>query len=65
MPQESVKKILRIRELTQRVGLGRSTIYQLMSAGDFPRPLQLSPASVGWRIEEVDEWIESRARAAS
>jgi predicted DNA-binding transcriptional regulator AlpA len=40
-------------------GLGRTTRWRLMRAGDFPRPVK-----VGWRDlwseREIDEWIARR-----
>lgn len=42
--------------------LSRSTIRRMISRGEFPEPMQLSPGRVGWRREEVLEWLESRQR---
>ena len=47
-------RILRRTEALRYVGLGKTTLYKLISQGEFPRPLQLSPRAVGWRAEEVD-----------
>jgi prophage regulatory protein len=55
--------ILRIKEVTKAVGVHRATIYRLLAAGDFPRGLKLSERAIGWRSEEVQEWIEGRERA--
>jgi prophage regulatory protein len=54
-------RILRWREVAQRTGLSRPTIWRLVRAGTFPRPVQLSsPAAVGWIASEVDAWIATR-----
>ena len=53
-------KILRINGVIETTGLSRSTIYRFISAGTFPRPRQLGPQSVGWRVEDIDEWLASR-----
>ena len=45
-----------------RVGLSRSTVYQLMATRDFPASVRLTPNAVGWRSDDVDAWIESRPR---
>ena len=55
-------RILRLPEVLARVGLSRSTVYQLMAAGDFPASVRLTPHSVGWRSDDIDAWIASRAR---
>jgi prophage regulatory protein len=55
--------IIRLPALTARVGLIRSSIYRDIAAGDFPAPIKLGVRSVGWRTEDVDEWVASRPRA--
>jgi prophage regulatory protein len=56
------QKILKLPELQERVALKKTAIYGLMSAGLFPRPVQLSLRAVGWRSSEVEAWLESRPR---
>jgi prophage regulatory protein len=53
-------KILRLSEVINRTGLGRSSIYKLISEGLFPKSLPLFNRSVGWLESEIDEWILSR-----
>lgn len=55
--------IMRIREVMETVGIGRATIYRLLSRGDFPKPLKLGERSIGWREDEIQNWIEGRDRA--
>ena len=56
-------RVLRLREVLERVGLSKSTLWRLIKARQFPRPINLGPRAVGWIEEEVDEWISSRTRA--
>jgi prophage regulatory protein len=56
--------ILRRKQVQARTGLARSTIYQHIQAGTFPRPVQLGPRAVGWLESEVSEWIAERVRIA-
>ena len=61
---ENVEKqlsILRFRELKQIIPLSRSTIWRKVKAGEFPMPLALGKAAVGWRLSEVRAWIEAQA----
>lgn len=55
-------KILRLPQVIELVGLKRSAIYQLIQQGKFPRPVRLSKRAVGWRSDEIEAWIESRAK---
>lgn len=51
---------LRIKQVQDQTGLARSTIYKLMSEGDFPQPVKITPKSSAWVSNEVDDWKLSR-----
>lgn len=53
-------RIIRRHLVEDRTGLARSTIYQLISEGRFPRPVRLGGRSVGWPEEEIDAWLQER-----
>lgn len=55
--------LLRMPTVVRLTGLGRSTIYRLIAANEFPSPVRLSPRVVAWRREELDRWSEARAKA--
>jgi prophage regulatory protein len=55
--------ILRLPTVIVRTGLSRSTIYQRVSEGSFPKPLSIGARAVGWLESEIDEWLSSRLRA--
>lgn len=54
---------LRIASVVRVTGLGRSTIYRLMSADMFPCPVRLGPRAVAWRRSDVDRWSATRPPA--
>ena len=56
--------ILRRRQVEQRTGLSRSTLYQYMKDGYFPKPVPLGPRAVGWLESEVSDWIIMRIKSA-
>ena len=58
-------RILRRAEVLRYVGLGKTTLYELISREEFPRPVQLGPRAVGWRAEEVEAWLDSRQYVSS
>lgn len=50
-------RLIRLPEVQDRVGLGRSTIYRWMAEGKFPKPVQLGGFTVAWPEHEIVEWI--------
>jgi len=56
--------ILRLNAVTSRTGLSRSSIYEQISRGLFPRPISLGKRSVGWLDADVNNWIEERIEAS-
>lgn len=53
-------KFLRLSDVIDRTGLGRSTIYRLIELGEFPRQVTITLKTVGWVEKEIDEWILSK-----
>ena len=56
-------RLLNRREVQQACGLSKSTLYRLMRSGYFPEPLKIGPKAIRWRLDEIQEWVESRPRA--
>lgn len=52
--------VLRLPDVIAKSGLCRSSIYQRIAEGDFPRQIILGPRSVGWIESEVQDWIDAR-----
>lgn len=50
-------RILRLRDVMEKTGLARSTVYKYIEAGTFPKPIDLGGRSVGWVDEEINDWI--------
>ncbi len=56
-------RILRLPEVLARIGLKRSTVYQFVADGKFPKPVRLGLRSVGWRESDVEKWVSARQLA--
>jgi prophage regulatory protein len=55
------ERLLRAREVyEERLHLSRSTFYNLVREGKFPRPVQITAQRVGWFERSVQAWILSR-----
>jgi prophage regulatory protein len=53
-------RIIKLKEVMDCTGLGRSSIYKQISNGKFPKSVSLGDRSVGWVDSEIEEWILSR-----
>lgn len=58
-------RVLRMRELVEKIGLRPSTVYELAAKGKFPRPFKIVEGgrAAGWLESEIDSWLSSRAAA--
>ena len=63
------KRFIRLREVKERVALSQSRIYDLVSHGDFPKPVKLGGVRKAskidsrtnyWLEHEVDHYIDAR-----
>jgi prophage regulatory protein len=57
-------KLYRLRDLSARIGLARSAIYQAIKDGRFPKPVRIGARAVAWRHQDVERWIAERQREA-
>jgi prophage regulatory protein len=62
MPEESdmTDKHLRRPAVQELTGLSRSTIYDLMAKGAFPRPVRLTTKAVAWPESAIADWLAQR-----
>ncbi len=42
--------LLRLRHVLAVTGLPRSTLYSYIAENNFPKPVQLGPRAVAWRV---------------
>lgn len=57
------KRLLRRPEVESTTGLPRSTIYRMMAANTFPKPINLGGRLVGWKESDIQKWIDDRIKA--
>lgn len=58
-------RIVRLAEVSKRVGLCRSSVWRMVKDGRFPPPRRLGTRAVGWRDVEIDEWLRTRKTTQS
>lgn len=54
-------RILRLPQVIELTGFSRSSIYSMMQDGDFPLSIKLGKRAVGWKEEDINKWVNSRA----
>jgi prophage regulatory protein len=54
MPDEA---ILRLPQVKALVGLSRSTIYDNVAAGCFPKQIKLTSHAAGWRVRDIRKYL--------
>ena len=58
-------RLLRLPEVMARVGLKRSSIYQRMSEGRFPKSRSLGPKCAVWVEVEIELWVNEVAQTTA
>jgi len=59
MNQQPLDRLLRIKEVMDQVGIGKTKIYDLLQLEDFPPPIKLGRYS-RWSQIEIQGWIEQQ-----
>ena len=57
-------RVIRLGEVKNQTGLGRSSIYSRMKAGTFPQSITLGARAVGWLESDIDDWIDAQVKAS-
>lgn len=57
-------RLLRLAEVESMVGAKRSTIYQLMKEGKFPKQITISRRFAAWPESAVLQWVQDRIAAS-
>jgi len=60
--ESASQSILRRRQVEQKTGLSRSTIYKRMNEGTFPPAVPLGRRMVGWRAGEIERFLANPSR---
>jgi len=55
---------LRRPQVEIRTGLKRSTIYQRIKDGTFPKPVRIGPRAVAWLETDVSQWQAAQVAAS-
>jgi hypothetical protein len=43
------------------IGVSRTTLWRMVQAGTFPRPVRITQRNCGFLLETVEAWMKTRA----
>ncbi len=55
-------RFIRTRQVLQMIGVGRTTLWKMVQAGCFPRPVRITERSAGYLLDSVEQWMRLRAQ---
>ena len=56
------ERLLRIRDVLQRLPISRTSLYDGIKLGLYPAPVQVGKRTVAWRESEINELINNFRR---
>jgi len=56
-------RIIRDKEVGWLTGLGKTSRWRMEHEGRFPARVRISAAAVGWKLSEIQAWLESLEKA--
>ena len=57
----AMRKLLRLKEVSELTGISRSRILRLVSEGKFVKPTHADlPIMTAWVSSDIEEWIEKQ-----
>ena len=55
-------KFLRLEQVREITQLSRSSIYRLMSTGEFPKQIPITSRQVVWVKSQVQDWCHKKVK---
>ncbi|MGL5289311.1 MAG: helix-turn-helix transcriptional regulator [Aeromonas sp.] len=56
-------RFIRMKEVCAKVGLAKSTLWELVARGQFPQKVYLGERTIAFIESEVDAWMAERIAA--
>ncbi|CAM3830063.1 AlpA family transcriptional regulator [Pseudoalteromonas sp. L23] len=55
-------KLIKLPQVIEKTSLSRSSIYDFMNKGGFPKSVSLGARAVAWVESEIDDWIGEKVK---
>lgn len=56
------QEFIRLNVVKEITSLSKSTIYRLISEGDFPKQVQIGKRAVVWVRSDINDWINQKLK---
>lgn len=57
------ESFIRLPEVMAKVQLGKTTIYDMIKRGEFPRQVRISRKKALWDLNQVEAWMKEKVDA--
>jgi prophage regulatory protein len=54
-------QFIRPRQVLEMIGVSRTTLWRMVRAGTFPRPVRITERNCGFVLDTVEAWMKARA----
>ena len=58
--QLNIDRVMSPRQVVCAIGISRTSLYRLMAVGDFVKPIRLSKRRIGFKVADVNAWVDGR-----
>ena len=59
LPKTELTRFIRTAKILEITKMGRTTLWRLVKAGQFPKPVHIGPNSIAWRESDYESWAEN------
>jgi len=58
-------RFVRPQEVRKMLGVSKTTLWRMVQAGAFPRPVEITERNRGYLLDDVQAWMLARLEAVS
>jgi prophage regulatory protein len=56
-----VVQFIRPRQVLEMIGVSRTTLWRMVQAGRFPRPVRITERNCAFLLDNVEAWMKAKA----
>ena len=60
---QPLERLYTVSEVIRITRLSRTTLYRMMGAGSFPKPIKIGVSKNAWRASVIAHWLKARPHA--